>query len=188
VSYQYRIGRPCVEKAIGKDWTFARFTRNVWAELAVEAQRVLPDPIKIALPGVREATLIDAEILRNLHIQDDAELVKAKAENRPPALLASRYDSISKSLLMEAYNAARRYLSPGSPELSGFMDSVVGGSFLFWILLTPNHPGITIDEAYDVFWDLASNHGDDGRKTMEQIIKCCNGTTPEPEKNAACPD
>ncbi len=197
MSYQYRIGRPCTEQAVAgidaagnlitKPWTFARFTRNVWTELGVEAKRLLPDPIRVALPAVEELTLQDARIIRELQIQDDAENVRAKAENRPPVLLTQRYEPKSKELTLEAYRVARRYLSAGSAEMSDFMLSHEGCSYLFWILLTPNHPGITIDTAYDVYWDIANNAGADGRKTVQQIITTCSGTTPEPEKNAECP-
>lgn len=197
MGYQYRIGRPCTEKAVAgvdqdgniivKTWTFARFSRLVWEELAVEAKRLLPDPIKVAMPVVEELTLLDAKIIRELQIQDDAEKTKAKAENRPPVMLAQRYEPKSKEITLEAYRVARRYLAAGSAEMSDFMLSHEGCSFLFWIMLTPNHAGVTIEQAYDVYWDIAGNAGADGRKTVTQIINICSGTTPEPEKNAPCP-
>lgn len=189
MSYTYVIGRPCEENAIGKDWKFSRFSGNVWADLAREGRRLMPDPIAVLGTDAFEVVALrDAEILRKIEMADQAERAAAKAAGRPPVLMGPRFTSVSKGIEERAYLSASRYLSIGSPELSGFLLSNEGQSHLLFLLLKPNHPEITAQDAYDIFWDLASNAGKDGRKTPDQIIQICNGRAPEPAKNEASQD
>lgn len=194
MSYNYVIGRQCTEQAIGKAWTFARFSRTVWADLAREARRLMPDPIAIlGTPEFENIVKRDAEILRGLMVKDAEELQAAKKEGRKPILIAPQYVPISKGIEEKAYLAKTRYLSAGSPELAGFMNSNEGLAFVFFLLLRPNHPEITDETAYDVFWDLSLNAeqkylgGGDGRMTPDEIISTCNGRSPAPAKNEASP-
>lgn len=187
MSYSYCIGRDCTEFAVGKEWTFSRWQRAVWIDLAAEAKRLMPNPISVALAAIEEATLSDARVLAGLMAQDAEEVKKAAEEKRPPNLMANVYQPISARLTELAYASARRYTSPGSPELMEFLESHEGGSFLFCLLLKPKHPGITIDEAYDVYWDLGVNNGADGRKTFRDIINTCNGKSAVPAKNGESP-
>lgn len=193
MSYAYRIGRKTTEWAAGRQWTFGRFTRTVWAELAEEARRSMPDPIRSALDALADATLKDAEIIRKLTIADEAEAAKAAIEGRSPVLMAPQYTPLSREIADEAYRASRRYLSAGSPELTSWLMSHEGCSFLLWCLLKQHQPEVTLDEAYDVYWDLATNpfgpngRPADGRKTPDAIINICNGTAAEPAKNEESP-
>lgn len=187
MSYTYRIGRECTEFALGKEWTFSRFTRKVWIDLAEEAKRLMPNPITVALDALEAATLSDAKVIAGLRAQDAAEAEKAKAERREPVLLSAEYVPLSSALTDRAYSAARRYLSAGSPEMIEFLNSHEGASYLFWLLLRPKHPGITLDEAYDIYWDIGTNEGADGRRTVWDIINTCNGRSAVPAKNADSP-
>lgn len=187
MSYSYCIGRECTEHAVGKEWTFSRWQRAVWIDLATEAKRLMPNPISVALAAIEEATLSDARILAGLRAQDQAEIAKAAEERRVPNLMAEAYHPISARLTDLAYAAARRYTSPGSPEMMEFLESHEGGSFLFYLLLKPKHPAITVDEAYEVYWDLGVNNGADGRKTFREIINTCNGKSAVPAKNGESP-
>ena len=188
MSYTYVIGRQCEEMAVGKKWTFQKFTRKVWADLAVEARRLMPDPIAVlGTEAYEKLVLSDAETIRKMTIADEAEKVAAKAEKRKPILMAPQYQGASKAIEERAYLSKSRYLSAGSPELSGFLLSNEGQSYLFYLLLKTAHPDITPDDAYDVYWDLASNAGSDGRKTPDEIINICNGRSAEPSKNGESP-
>lgn len=187
MSYSYCIGRECTENALGKDWTFSRWKRTVWIDLATEAKRLMPNPITVALTAIENATLSDARVLAGLRSQDAAEMAKAKEEGRAPVLMADEYYPISTALTDRAYASARRYLSPGSPEMMEFLDSHEGCSFLFYLLLRPNHPAITVDEAYDIYWDLGTNDGADGRKKVWDILKTCMGKSAVPAKNGESP-
>ncbi len=198
MSYNYKIGRECSEHAAGKLWRFGRFTRKVWVELGVEARRLLPNPVKDSLDLFEAAALKDVEILRGLRAKDLEERERAKAEKRRAVLLADEFEPLSKTMVADALAASRRYLGAGSPELSGFIQSHEGCSYLLWLLMQEHQPAVTLDEAYDVYWDLASNDIDpetgrpaDGRMTPHEVIRVSNGTSPEPAresaKNAECP-
>lgn len=187
MSYTYRIGRECTEHALDKEWTFSRFTRKVWTDLAEEAKRLMPNPIVVALEALEAATLSDARIIAALRIQDAEEIEKAKAERRQPVLLAIEYQPLSSALTDRAYAAARRYLSAGSPEMIELLNSHEGASYLFWLLLKPKHAGLTLEEAYDIYWDIGTNNGADGRKTVWDIINVCNGRSAVPAKNEDSP-
>lgn len=148
----------------------------------------MPDPIAVlGSEAYEQIVLRDAETIRKMKIADEAERVAAKAANRKPVLVAHEYQGASKAIEERAYLAKSRYLSAGSPELSGFLMSNEGQSYLFYLLLKPAHPDVTPDDAYEVYWDLASNAGADTRKTPDQIINICNGRSAEPEKNGASP-
>lgn len=187
MSYDYRIGRECVEHALGKEWTFSRFTRKVWVDLAQEAKRLMPNPIAVALDAIEAATATDVRVVTDLRIKDAAELGKAAAERRQPVLLADAYYPVSTAITDRAFAAAKRYLSAGSPEMSEFLNSHEGASYLFFLLLKPKHPDVTLEDAYDVYWDLGTNAGADGRKTVWEILGVCNGKSAVPPKNADSP-
>lgn len=190
MSYTYVIGRPCTENALAADkiWKFGRFGRDVWADLAIEGRRLMPDPIAVLGEEVFEKiSLRDAEILRKIKIADQAERAAAKAEGRPPVVMAQEYSSVSRSIEERAYLSKSRYMSAGSPELSGFLLSNEGQSYLFYLLLKANHPEMTPDLAYEIYWDLNSNAGKDGRKTPDTVIQISMGRAAEPAKNAESP-
>lgn len=193
MSYQYRISQPCTEWAIGQQWTFARFTRRVWEDFAKFARALLPDPVAIAIANVKQATEVDAETLRDIRTADAKEMSAAKIEKRKPQLLAAQFRGLSDAIADKALAKGTSYLSAQSPELSALLNSHEGGAYLFWLLLNPKRHddppviAVTEDEAYDVYWDLWSNDGADGRKTIPQIISVCNGTAPECVKNGSPP-
>ena len=187
MSYNYTIGRDCEEWAIGQKWKFGKFTRNVWADLAKEGRRLMPDPVAVALESIDLAVAKDAETIRRLQISDAEELKLAEAAGRDPVLLAPQYVPITKGLEERAYEKKTSYLSAGSPELNSFLVSCEGQSYLFFLLLRKHHPDITDETAYDIYRDLAENAGRDGRMTTEAIINTCNGRGPTPSKNDAAP-
>ena len=187
-TYKYRISQECQERAIGKEWTFARFSMRVWERLADYGLSRLPNPLKAALEIVEEVSLKDAQILRNLLAQDQAEFAEAELQKRmPKPAIAPRWRPFSDVIWEKAYAQRSRYLQAGSPELQGLMDSHEGNGYLFYLLLRSHHPDITEEVAYDVYWDLFTNGGADGRRNPQQVIAICNGTAPESLKNASTP-
>lgn len=193
MGYQYRQSQDCIEWAIGRQWTFGRFTRLVWQDMAKFGRTLIPDPVAIALANVEKAVAIDANCVRQLMADDVKESEAAKQEGRKPNLLLPRYLPTADGMVKEAYRQAGRYLSAQSPQLTDLLHSVEGGAYLFYLLLNPKRhddpPTITVTEdvAYDVYWDLDQNEGADGRKTIKQILEVCNGTAPEPAKNGEPP-
>jgi hypothetical protein len=187
MSYSYIIGRDCEETAIGRPWKFSKFTRLVWADLAQEGRRLMPDPVVAMLEVCDAVAAKDSEIIRKLRAADSEEIVKAKAEKRDPILVAPLYEPIMKGFEDRAFVMKTRYLSAGSPDLNEFLMSTEGQSYLFFLLLRKYQPEITDEIAYDVYRDLGVNNGRDGRKTPNQIIDICNGTAPEPAKNEPLP-
>lgn len=187
MSHKYRISRDCTEWAVGKEWTFSRFTRRVWEAFAAHGRTLVPNPLRELKGVIREITLQDAETLREVLAADVKEIDKAKAEGRTPVIVGDKFRGMADWLADKALEKATSYLSAQSKELSGLLSSHEGSAYLFWLLLKPRHPDITEDEAYDVFVDLEMNGGADGRQTVERIIRTCNGTAPEPEKNGSPP-
>lgn len=57
------LGRETELKALGKTWTLARWTRDVWEEFLVWARTQLPDPIEVALRHVDQLPPAIAEKL-----------------------------------------------------------------------------------------------------------------------------
>lgn len=186
-AYTYRVSQSCTEWAIGKKWTFARFTRRVWERFAKYGGGMIASPLKVALDAMEQATEVDAARMRKTLADDAAEAVKAKAENREAVLLAGRLKSLSSYLADKALEKATSYLAAESPELQDLLNSHEGGAYLFWLLLEPTHPGVNEDDAYDVYMDLFLNGGADGRKSIKQILSICNGSAPECAKNEEAP-
>ncbi len=187
LNHHFYIGRDVEESACGKRWTFSRFTRGVWIALGKEGKKLIPNPVEEAIEPARHATAVDAEIIRDLMVKDEAEGRAAQTEQRAPFYLMPGYRPLSETIVEKAYAVGRRYLSAGSPELQEFINSIEGGSHLFYLLLKPKHPDITEDVAYDVYFDLYQNRGRDGRKLVRQIVDECSGAAAEAPKNAEAP-
>jgi hypothetical protein len=192
MSYNYRIGRESQEWACGKLYRFSKFNRRVWLELGDEGRRRMPNPVAAAMESIKQATLLDAEIMQQLAAKDAEETAKAAAERRRAVLLLPQYRSLSDAIVEGARKDACRYLSAGSPELQSFIMSHEGGSYLFWLLIKsiPDQAEVTLDEAFDAYTDLmlnASSETPDGRKTPNEIVDICSGRAPDPAKNEPAP-
>lgn len=187
MGHRYRQSQDCTEFAIKRSWTFSRFTRRIWQDFAAFGRGLIPSPIDMALDSLEKAIDIDARCLRKVMADDTAEMDAAKREGRKPHILLPMFRPTADNMVKEAYRQAGRYLSAESPELSELINSIEGGAYLFYLLLKPKHPDVTEDDAYDVYWDLERNAGEDGRKTVQDIIQTCNGTAPETVKNDSPP-
>jgi hypothetical protein len=187
MQHVYRCSRPATEWAIGKQWTFARFTYTVWEDLSAWGRTRLPNLAKELLSLYDEAALRDAEAIRRLRIADQEEVKRAKTEGREPVLLADQYQQLSRTLFEKALAWSGRYIQAASPELQDLYASPEGGAYLFYLLLKPGHPDIERTVAYDVYMDLRLASGSDGRKTVEEIRDICSGRAPEPLKNVDSP-
>jgi hypothetical protein len=151
------IGREYKVTALGKEWTFSRWTRRVWVEFAAWAKKVLPDPITAALAAIEQATIRDAEIMRELTRKDAAEIAKAEKEQKPPVLMAGQYKPLSEILVNKAQELASSYLDFNSPQFRSILASPAGASYAMYLLLKPNHPDVTEDDAYDVMTALGGD-------------------------------
>lgn len=148
------IGREVTVTALGQSWTFARWVRKTWVALTDYAQTRIPNPLKEAAAVLPEWSVCDAETIRKLAIADEAEKVKAAAEGRTPVLMASKFSPASDTLIQKSIDKRATYLGFGSPELGSFMQSVDGMSFIFFLLLKPNHPDVTEDDAYEIMMSM----------------------------------
>lgn len=70
-----------------------------------------------------------------------------------------------------AMEEAQAYLSIGSPQVMRALGSLEGMGHMLWLLLRPNHPGITEDEAFDIVMDL-------GLEKFRQTLEATGGKVP----------
>lgn len=70
-----------------------------------------------------------------------------------------------------AMEKAGEYLSIGSPEVMRCLGSMEGMAFMLYVLLRPNHPGITEDEAFDIVMDL-------GAQKFKETLEAAGGKVP----------
>ena len=145
------VGREITIEALGKTWRFGRWTRKIWVDFTSWAKSQLPDPIEATIKNIDKLVLKDAAIVRELQIQDQAEIERAKKENRQPVLMAPKYSQIAETLTSKALDKSASYLSFNSPEIESLLQSVPGSTYLFFLLLRQNHPDISEDEACEVF-------------------------------------
>lgn len=175
------IGREVTVEALGKTWTFSRWTRGVWNRLATWAKGILPDPIRAMLEFIDEAVKKDVAVLAWLVQRDEQEKAAAKAEGRPPVLMAGRVRSVADELTSQALAKAASYLAYNSPELQSLLNDPFGESRVLWELLQLHHRGeITEDGAYDLARDL-------GPEEVRRILKTAMGTPREAPKNSGGP-
>lgn len=169
------IGRECVETINGKSWTFARCTRAVHQDFAAFARTLLPNPVDAVLANLDKIALKDAAALRQLQIDDMAEMKKAKEEGREPALIAGQFKPFADTMTQQAVNKASVYCGFGSPEVTSVLGTSEGGSYMLYLLLKPNHKDITPDEAFELMIAL-------GQRT-QRIISTCSGKAEAAPKN-----
>lgn len=174
------IGREVTVSVMGQSWTFSRWTRKVWIALTDYAKGRVPNPLVEAhavLPGY---IIADAEAIRQLVIADEAEKVKAAEEGRLPVLMASKFSPSSDMLIQKSIDKRNLYMGFGSPELGAFMQSVDGMSFIFYLLLKPNHPDVTEDDAYEIM--MAMDAADKAR-----VMSVTRGDAQATPKNESAP-
>ncbi len=173
------IGRETTETILGQQWTFARADRAIDRDFAEYARTVLPDPIEAMTRNLDKVALKDAAVLRQLQIDDNAELDKAKAENRPAILMAPQYVPFADVMTRQAINKAACYLGMGSPEVQSVLTSVDGMSHLLFLLLRKNHKEITEDQAHELNIALGER--------FAAIVKRCRGGAEPTVPNAQAP-
>lgn len=145
------------EKFLGRKWTFGRWTRAVWVAFAEWARETLPDPLTVAMKAIEQATLRDAEILRELSRRDADELAKAGKENRPPVLVLEKWKPISDTLIDKAQELANCYLDFNSRQFRSLLTSPPGASYAMYLLLREKQPDVTPDVAYDLLMALGQD-------------------------------
>lgn len=170
------IGVEIEKEALGQKWRFSRWTREVWRALASWAKDVLPDPYEALSKNLDKIALKDAEILRQLQIADNAERVKAKAESRPAILMAPQFRPFADTMVDKIIDKANSYLSFNSPELNSLINSAMGGAQLYYLLLKPNHPDITEEQAYEIMLALSS-------EDAKEIVAAVSGRSHAKPKN-----
>jgi hypothetical protein len=179
------VGRETTAKTLGETWHFSRWTRSVWARIAEEARKDLPDPIECMLKHIDKAALKDAEIIRRLE-QQDAHVISQWQSNQKngqapqPPLMLPRFTPVADHLAKLALDKASLYLDFNSPELTSWLRSPVGASFAFAELLRPHHPDMDEDRAYEIVVAL-------GREEVERIIKTTQGILKDTGPNAEAP-
>lgn len=173
------IGRECTEIVNDKPLTFARCTRAVHTAFAEFARTLLPNPVDAVMANLDKLALKDAAVLRKLQTDDQAEIVKAKAEGREPVLLATQFKPFADVLTEQAVNKAATYLGFGSPEVTSVLKSSEGTSYMLYLLLRDHHPEMTPDAAFDVLSALGARTG--------KIIAVCSGKEEAVPKNVAAP-
>ncbi len=159
------IGRETTETILGQQWTFARSDRAIDREFAEYARTVLPDPIEAMTRNLDKVALKDAVVLRQLQIDDNAELAKATKENRPAILMGPQYVPFADTMTKQAINKAACYLGFGSPEVQSVMSSTEGISYLWYLLLRKHHPDVTPDKAHELMTAL-------GERAAAIITRC----------------
>jgi hypothetical protein len=175
------IGREYTVEALGQKWTFSRWTYGVWVKLAEWAKTQLPDPIVAALAGIEQAAVKDAEILRKLSLADAAEIQKAQADGRPPALSLPAWKPTSEVLTEKAQELASCYLDFNSRQFRSLITSPVGMAYVMHLLLLAKHPDATPELAYDLFTVL-------GQEEVGKIFVQVRGESPTVQpKNAVSP-
>lgn len=167
------IGREFVAEALGQKWTFSRWTYGVWVEFAKWAKTQLPDPIVVALDGIEQAAVKDAEILRRLSQQDANEITLAAKEGRVPVLVLDKWTPLSDTLTNKAQELASCYLDFSSKQFRSLLTSPVGAAYVMYLLLKGKHPDATPDLAYDLFTVL-------GADTVREIFDQVQGKAPQP--------
>jgi hypothetical protein len=180
MSVAEHVGRECTFDALGKPWTASRWSRRVWNDFVEWAKPLVPDPLEVALRHVDAATLKDAEIVRRLRQADLVEEVAAKAEGRPPVMIAPLYSPIANDMVKAAQERAETYLHINSMAIQSVVKSLPGESYLFFLLLRKHQPTVTPDQAEEILEELP-------REEVNRILATASGTYKAPEKNALAP-
>lgn len=172
------VGREVTAQALGKTWTFARWTRRVWSAIARYAKNHLPDPIAEVNKTIDAMTLKEAEVVR--------ELVRRDADSK--IKMAPQYTSFVDRFVDGALAKAGSCLAIGSPELNSFIRSIDGAAYALYLLLKDAHPeemagsvDKPTDAALDLCWDILQ---DLGPQEYTRITMETQGTAP---KNAEKP-
>ncbi len=162
------VGRETTTEAFGVTWSFTRWTRAVWVKFAAWAKDFLPDPIEEVIKHIDKLAVKDAEVIRQVRLADQAEMAKAAAEGRPPVLLAAGYKEMASEFREKAIEQATCYLSFDSRQMASLTRSVPGASQLFYLLLKPNHPELTEDDAYEILIAV-------GQAEVDRIFETVSG-------------
>lgn len=194
--YTSRASAEVTVWAAGADRTFARWTRKIWEQFADYGASRLPNPCKTAMAILKDVADLDVAIMRDVLAKDQEEIKKARAEKRPPRLVAPSWEGYSDRLWEKALLVSNRYLAAGSPELRALLTSIEGESYMVQLLLQGKDPTLSDDVCWDVYNELALNpitkdpdgrKADDGRHSIDAIFRITQGTAPESLKNGSSP-
>lgn len=180
MSLAEHVGREVQITTLGRTWKFSRWTRKVWAEFTAEAQKRIPNPLVEANLVLPDWSRGDAETLRLLIQADREEQAKAREEGREPILVSDKFRPNSDLLVEKSIDKRNLYLGFQSKELQSYLFSVPGMSFVFFLLLKPNHPEITDEDAYDVMISV-------GPTEQARIVQTTQGIASESPKNELAP-
>jgi len=169
------VGREVTVSALGKQWTFARWTREIEDKYCDFARSILPDPIEVVSRNLDKIALKDAAIIRQLQIDDNAERVKAAEEHRPAILMFPQYTPFADVMVDKAINKASLYLGYGSPEVNSTLRSTQGTSFLSRLLLLQHHPEIDRQTAQNIVEELGDK--------IQSVLEVCRGKLDALPKN-----
>ena len=175
------IGREVEIQALGRTWKVSRWDRIIWDDFAIWARTKLPDPVAEMTKHIDKLALKDAVIMRELIRLDEEE--KEKHGNKAILMAPRQVQQLADHMAERAQDKSCSYLSFNSPEMNSILNSVIGETHIFWLLLRKYHPDITEDDAYEVKLDI-------GQEELQRVLKIVAGATPRgvsAEKNAPVP-
>ena len=181
------IGRETTCEAFGQTWNFSRWELAEWAAISDEARKYLPDPIEAITRNMTAVALSDAEVMRALlHADETARVnfLKAYPEKKdrrpPPPMMAKMFRQNAGYLAELALDKASLYLGFLSKELNSWIQSAVGGAFVFWLLLKEKHPSITRNDCLCIAQAI-------GTEEVERVMLTARGQIPDSLPNEEAP-
>lgn len=75
-----------------------------------------------------------------------------------------KYPHLQEIMVKDAVAKSKTYGDFNSPEVQAVMNSMDGQIKMTTLLLKPNHPDITEDEAFQIAMQFQEEHGEDFRK------------------------
>lgn len=141
-------GREVTAEALGRSWTFSRWTLTILDDFLTWARTQIPDPLDLATRHV-EKMMVEEEKISN------------------KALLAHR-NKIKDELVTGAIKQAASYLDFGSPQVQSLLHSPLGGSHLLMLLLKAHQPDVTEEDAFQIIQEI-------GDQKLQHIMDVTTG-------------
>jgi hypothetical protein len=173
------IGREAEISVNKRTYKLSRLTRAIWRKWFEWARTMLPDPLKVAHAQVTELAREEWRLSKDAQAAQADAIVKdgqpadpAKAEEAALLwhLVQTNRDE-QKFLTRIAIDKAASYLSMDAPETQSLLGAVEGQVELLYLLMKPNHPEITPDDALEIHFAI-------GEEAMASKLAQAGGTLP----------